>query len=142
MKKSILFAGICSMMLAMSFTSCKNTEAKIEDAQNDVLEAQQDVAEAQNEAYQMYENYKLEINEKILRNNQKIADLKVKGITGSNDAKARYNEKIAKLEESNAKLQSKLNNYTEYSEDTWESFKADVSRAVDSLENDFNRIND
>lgn len=140
MKKSIVIAGICAALLSISLTSCKNTEAKIEDAQEDVLEAKQDVAEAQNEANQVYENYKLEINEKIVKNNQRIADLKVKGITGTEDAKARFNEKIAKLEANNNQLQNKLDEYKEYSADTWESFKADVDNAIQSVENEFNEV--
>lgn len=140
MKKSIVIAGFCAALLSISLTSCKNTETKIEDAQEDVVEAKQEVAEAQNEANQVYENYKLEVTEKIVKNNQRIADLKVKGITGTNDAKARFNEKIAKLEANNAQLQTKLDEYKEYSAETFESFKADLDSAVKSVENEFNEV--
>lgn len=137
MKKSIVTLGMIAMLFAGSLTSCKNNEAKIEDAQEDVLEEKQDVAEAQNEANQEYENYKLEINEKITKNEQKIADLKVKNITGSADAKDRHNKRIAKLEAKNSELKAKLDQYTTYSADTWEAFKADVDSIATSIEKDF-----
>lgn len=137
MKKSIVTLGMIAMLFAGSLTSCKNNEAKMEDAQEDVLEAKQDVAEEQNEANQEYENYKMEINEKITKNEQKIADLKVKNITGSADAKERHNNRIAKLEAKNSELKAKLDQYTTYSADTWEAFKTDVNNAAEELERDF-----
>lgn len=137
MKKSIVTLGMIAMLFAGSLTSCKNNEAKIEDAQEDVLEAKQDVAEEQNEANQEYENYKMEINEKITKNEQKIADLKVKNITGSADAKERHNKRIAKLEARNSELKAKLDQYRTYSADTWEAFKADVDSTATSIERDF-----
>lgn len=137
MKKSILTLGMIAMLFAGTLTSCKNNEAKVEDAQEDVLEEKQDVAEAQNEANQEYENYKMEINEKITKNEQKIADLKVKKITGSADAQERHNRRIAKLEARNSELKAKLDQYTTYSADTWEAFKADVDSTATSIERDF-----
>lgn len=137
MKKSILTLGMVAMLFAGTITSCKNNEAKVEDAQEDVLEAKQEVAEEQNEANQEYENYKMEINEKITKNEQKIADLKVKKITGSADAQERHNKRIAKLEARNSELKAKLDNYSTYSADTWEAFKADVDSTANSIERDF-----
>ncbi len=141
MKKSILTLGMVAFLFAGSLTSCKNNEAKVEDAQEDVLEAKQEVAEEQNEANQEYENYKMEINEKITKNEQKIADLKVKKITGSADAQERHNKKIAKLEARNSELKAKLDKYTTYSADTWEAFKADVDSTASSIERDFESKN-
>ncbi len=141
MKKSILTLGMIAMLSAGTLTSCKDGEAKVEDAQEDVLEAKQDVVEEQNEANQEYENYKMEINEKITKNEQKIADLKVKKMTGSADAQDRHNKRIARLEEKNAELKAKLDQYTTYSADTWEAFKADVDSAADALEKEFESEN-
>lgn len=137
MKKSILTLGMVAMLFAGSLTSCKNNEAKIEDAQEDILEERQDLAEAQNKANQEYENYKMEINEKITKNEQKIADLKVKKITGSADAQERHNKRIAKLEAKNSELKAKLDQYTTYSADTWEAFKANVDSTATAIERDF-----
>ena len=132
MKKSILTLGMIALLSAGTLTSCKDGEAKVEDAQEDVLEAKQEVVEEQNEANQEYENYKMEINEKITKNEQKIADLKVKKITGSADAQERHNKRIAKLEARNSELDERSKAYETYKTD-WQKFQQEFNRDMDDL---------
>jgi hypothetical protein len=58
-------------------------------------------------------------------------------MTGSADAQKRHNERIAKLEARNSELKAKLDQYTTYSADTWEAFKADVDSTANAIERDF-----
>lgn len=138
MKKRFLSFGMIALIFAASLTSCKNTEADVKDAQEDVLDAEVELVEAQNDAAQVYENYKREVNEKITRNNQKIADLRVKEIKGTADEKARYNERMAELEAKNNELKAKLDAYADGSD--WNAFKKEVDQHLNQLETEFESI--
>lgn len=83
MKKTIVKVSTLMLILAVSFTSCKNTESNVIDAQEKVLDARVDLLESKNEATEALEKFKLEIYEKISENNKKIRDLSLKEIKGT-----------------------------------------------------------
>lgn len=140
-KQTITLFALLAITSLTFLTSCKNNEAKIEDAQENVLDAKKDLVEAKQDSLADYESFKMKVNEKITANELKIADLKVKVINGNNDAKAKYNGKVVQLQQKNEELKAKLNNYTQYSADTWEAFKTDLDNDVNNLEREFNEFN-
>jgi len=127
--------------LVMTFSSCKNNETKIEDAQEDVLEARQDLVEAETDSLADYEAFKMKINEKVTDNELKIADLRVKAVDKGKDGKERIAKRIKNLEEKNNELKAKLAGYSKYDSATWESFKTEVEKSSDNLQKEFDELN-
>jgi len=141
MKKPIIRMALAALILTASFSSCKKSEDKIQDAKEDVVDAKVDLVQAENEALKDYENYKTEISKKITDNELKIADLKVKAIESSKDKKQQLNERIADLESKNKELKVKLDSYANYSADTWDAFRKDVDERAAALEKEFDDVN-
>ncbi|MET0759247.1 MAG: hypothetical protein ABWZ56_02435 [Flavobacterium sp.] len=142
MKKStITFFALLAFTSLTFLISCKNNEEKIDDAQEDVLNAKKDLIEAEQDSLADYEAFKMKIDKKITDNELKIADLKVKVIDGNANEKAKYNEKVVQLEEKNRALETKLNNYSEYTAETWAAFKTDLDYKINELEVEFDEFN-
>ncbi|MDD3004904.1 hypothetical protein [Flavobacterium sp.] len=140
MKKSIVTISTLMLFLAVSFTSCKNTESNVINAQEEVLDARVDLLESKNEATEALEKLKLEIYEKISDNNRKIRDLSLKEIKGTPDERKEFEARINELENKNEALKSKLDAYTSYEASSFEVLKNELKENSDALEVEFKKL--
>lgn len=125
---------ILAIMAGTIFTSCKSAAQKETTAKQNVVEAKQDLKDtkASNEAE--WKVFKAESEAKILDNEQRIAELKVKMNKPGNTFDGLYRTRIEKLEAKNVELKSKLNNY-DGNETQWKTFKSDFNRDMKEIGN-------
>ena len=140
MKKTIVTFSFLAFTAFTFLTSCKNNETKIEDAQENVLDAKKELVEAKQDSLSDYETFKIKINEKITDNELRIKDLKIKAIDGSQKSKSKFNDAVVALEEKNIELKTKINTYSESSQEAWEIFRKDINKTADDLEKEFDEF--
>ncbi|AWI26643.1 hypothetical protein [Flavobacterium pallidum] len=140
MKKSILLSAV-ALCFSLSFSSCKNNEEKLKDAQKDMIQAQKKLIKAESESMREYDNFRMKISKKITDNELAIADLKIKAIDGTMSQKQKFNAQVEKLEIKNMELKQTLDAYGTYNADTWDAFKKDIDARTAALEKDFEAIN-
>lgn len=140
MKKSITSLGMLAWFFAISLTSCKDAETKVQDTQEEVLDARVDLMESKNAAAQALEHFKLDVYKKISDNNEKIRDLRVKEIKGTAQAREDYAQRIDNLQVKNEALKTKLDAYASYDESSYETFKNDLQENADELEKEFQSL--
>ena len=140
MKKTIVKISTLMLILAVSFTSCKNTESNVIDAQEKVLDARVDLLESKNEATEALEKFKLEIYEKISENNKKIRDLSLKEIKGTPKEREEFAARINQLKNKNEALKSKFDAYTSYDASSFEVLKNELKESSDALEVELKKL--
>ncbi|WP_144080022.1 hypothetical protein [Flectobacillus major] len=114
--------------------SCINTPAqRVRNAQNKVVEANKDLNKANEEYVADIQNYRHEIADKILENNQSIAKLNAQKKLGQAPDNIEYNQKVADLEQKNNEMRVKLDNYKLEGKDQWQVFKTKFSQDMDNL---------
>ena len=109
-------AGIFSVSLsnAKSVVKEKNTTIQTTTAQND------------------WANYKKEQEDKIRKNDERIAELKREKANTSKTVDSLYNKRIATLQQKNSELRTKIVTY-KYEESKWEQFKREFNHDMDEL---------
>jgi len=145
MKKSILTAALTTLMAVFTFVACHSTkEEKLEDAQENLQDAKQDLKEANNADPNAASNnatadewkaYKRDIELRIDQNNGRIQELKMKVKKPGQVLDNMREKKIKDLEDRNARLRAKLDDYKNDHSD-WAVFKAEVDKEVDDLQKD------
>lgn len=141
MKKPILTIALAFFAIGTIVTSCKsNTEKEIEAQENldkakaEVTEAHEDLREARKEATaEEWQEFKDSTNVKIDRNNQRIADLKLKIKKAGNDMDKTYQKSIDDMEQKNNELKVKMDNYKNDVNSDWNSFKREFNHDIDEL---------
>ena len=131
MKKSIV---IIAILAGTIFTSCKSAAQKETTAKQNVAEAKQDLKDTKASNAAEWKVFKAESEAKILDNEQRIAELKVKMNKPGNTFDGLYRTRIEKLEAKNVELKSKLNNY-DGNETQWKTFKSDFNRDMKEIGN-------
>lgn len=131
MNKSIF---ILALVAGTIFISCKSAAQKETTAKKNVVEAKQDLKDTKILNANEWITFKAESQDKILNNEKRIAELKVKMNKPGNTFDGLYRTRIEKLEEKNVELKSKLNNY-DGNETEWKTFKSDFNRDINEIGN-------
>jgi hypothetical protein len=133
--KFTLVALACIAVLGLS--NCKNTPTEkaegVDAAQENLEIAEQNYQEAVVDSTNEYTRYKLESNEKLKANDQKIAELKANMKAKKLKDKTNYEIKLNELEQKNAKLKSSIADYKESDKNKWEIFKVNFKKDMDEL---------
>lgn len=129
MKKTIL---ILAIVAGTFFTSCKSAQQKETRAKENVVEAKQDLKETQVSNANEWKVFKAESEAKIIDNDSRIAELKVKINKPGNTFDGLYRTRIEKLEAKNTELKSKLKNY-DGNQTGWQTFKSDFNRDMNEI---------
>ncbi len=138
MKNLKSFQGITPFLMAILIsTSCNSPAAKVEKAEDNVMEANQQLDEANKEYMAEVENYRKETSEKISSNDQRILELKANIANQKKEVRADYQKKIAALEQKNQELRKKMDDYKADSKDNWEAFKKEFNHDMEELGNAF-----
>lgn len=130
MKKSILKIAAISSITLMS---CGTNAEKVENAEANVIEANQDLNKANEDYLTEVEAYKKQTAEKIVANEQSIADFKLRVEKEKKEVKANYKKKIAELEQKNSDMKKTMDDYKAEGKDKWESFKNEFSHDMEEL---------
>jgi hypothetical protein len=131
MNKSIF---ILALVAGTTFISCKSAAQKESTAKQNVAEAKQDLKETKASNAKEWAEFKVESQAKIVDNEKRIAELKVKMNKPGNTFDGLYRTRIEKLEAKNTELKSKLNNY-DGNETEWKTFKSDFNRDMKEIGN-------
>jgi hypothetical protein len=131
MNKSIV---IIAILAGSIFTSCKSAAQKETTAKQNVAEAKQDLKDTKSANAAEWKEFRGDAEAKILDNESRIAELKVKMNKPGNTFDGLYRTRIEKLEAKNTELKSKLNNY-DGNETGWKTFKSDFNRDMNEIGN-------
>lgn len=126
--KMILVAIFATTVLV----SCKTSQQKENAAQQNVTEAKQDLRTVEVSNASDWKVFKAESEAKIVENDAKIAELKVKMNQPGNTFDGIYRTRIEKLEAKSAELKTQLNGY-DGNPSTWETFKGDFNRGMNEV---------
>jgi chromosome segregation ATPase len=140
--KNILFMLTIAMLIASgSFIGCQSPTEKKEAAEKDLQEAKQDVREAQQEVVDSlhraataaeYEAFKADAQLKIKKNNDRIAELRVKRSKPGKAMDEYYETRIVALEKRNKELKEEIDSYDRNRSD-WSEFKREFNHDMDEL---------
>src|ERR1035437_10296881 len=133
MKKSILSLATSVLIAGAFLTSSSTSSEKVENAQNNVKEANKDLDKANEEYLKDVENYKKETADKVISNDQIIAELKTKLKHEKKAAKAEYKRKVDELEQKNSEMKKKMDDYKTEGKEKWEFVKADFNKGMDEI---------
>lgn len=128
MKKILMM----SIIAGIALTSCKSAQQKEATANQNVTDAKQNLRDVQASNAEDWKVFKAESQAKIVENDKKIADLKVKMNKPGNTFDGMYRSRMEKLEAKNTELKSKLNSY-DGNETEWKTFKRDFNREMDEM---------
>ena len=129
----MLVLAACTLVTGAIFTSCNTPTQKVENAKENVIEAKNDLNTANKEYLAEIENYRKETTEMIAANEQIINEFNAKIEHDKKAVKADYKKKIAILEQKNADLKKKLDDYKEEGKDKWDIFKAEFNHDMNEL---------
>jgi predicted P-loop ATPase len=133
MKKSILVFTASAVMFSIALTSCNSPAEKVENAQEEVKDAKVDLVEANQEYLAEIDVYRIETAEKIAANEKSAAEFRARIKNDKKEAKAEYNEKIAKLEEKNSDMKKKLDDYKADGKENWQKFKTEFNHDMNEM---------
>lgn len=137
MKKTILTLAIATLFVGGLITACQSSESKVENAEDNVMNAEEELDDANMELNQARRDsiqlWKEETVSKISANEQSIVELKSKIAIQKKENKAKYEERVAVLEQKNADLKRKLGEFTDDGKSDWQMFKDEFNRDLDEL---------
>ncbi|HPH99979.1 MAG TPA: hypothetical protein PK772_06610, partial [Chitinophagaceae bacterium] len=81
-----------------------------------------------------FEQFKQISAEKIANNEKRIAALKIQLAQEGKDIKAKYEKKVAELEQKNINMKSNIDTYKEDGKDKWKLFKRSFNQDMDMLD--------
>ncbi len=125
---------IGAAMIASVFVySCNTPMQKVENADANVTEAKQNLAEAQYDYAVEVANFKKETVGKITSNEKIMADIKESMANDKKETKEAFQKQITALEQKNADLKNRIDEYKEDGSEKWQLFKREFNHDMDEL---------
>jgi len=138
---------LISPMVAIAFVAitaaasyAQNVDKKSEKARENILEGKKDVIDAkldlkaaQKDSVADYQKFKKESEKKIQNNEKSIAALKAKVSKTNSKEKAGYEKKLGVLEQKNATLKKRLEDYNTKGQTKWTTFKLKFDSDIEEL---------
>jgi chromosome segregation ATPase len=139
MKKSIKALAITVLATGALFTACSSPEKKVdkanekvEDAKENLSDAKEDLAKAKQDSLDEYNKYRAEWNDKIIKNDDKIAEYRKNMVTiKGKEAKAKAQKRVDELDRKNKEMKAKLD--ASKNDSNWEEFKREFNHDMDEL---------
>jgi hypothetical protein len=141
MNSRIFTFAIGILMAGTLLSSCESAAQKEADANDEVRDAQEDLRDAQQEARLAAQNnataeewdvFKNETDLIIIKNENRVAELKVQLKKPGKDLDEVYVKRIDVLEQKNKDLKVRMNTYESNPSD-WASFKREFNHDMDEL---------
>jgi hypothetical protein len=108
--------------------------------QNDDIFAEQDRRQITRDSIDSYQRFTSEAGQHIVRNEQVIAEIRVRIITGEAALKTRFQKRLSALEKRNNVLRRRLGQYPETEPEKQKEFKINWERNMKSLVKDLNDV--
>ena len=144
MKKTIFTIAVAMLIAGTTFTSCRSSSKKVEDAQDKVEAAQDKVAEAKEELNQVIKDsilqFKKESDAKIEAHEKSIAEFKTRIANEKKENKAKYEKRLAELELKNTDMKKRLDEYQAKGKEDWETFKDEFTKDMEALNESFREL--
>jgi len=133
MKKMIFRVTVGAIAVSSTLFSCTSKERKVEEERGNAQEARQDLREAERELNAEYPAFRIDAEEKIVRNEKRIVELRaIVDKPGTKAFDGMRKKRIEELSEKNALLRSRLNAYEKERSD-WEVFKREFNHDMNQL---------
>lgn len=132
MKKTILTMATIAI-IAVTSTSYGHTINKKSDQTKEV-DSKQDLKVTQKDSVADYQNFKKESEVRILKNEKRLADLKVKVSKADVKVKANSEKNLVALNQKNVDLKKSLVDYDPKGVTKFSSFKTEFNNEMDELE--------
>ncbi len=129
--------ALISYAATVAMISCNNsTESKaekVEEAKENVKDATKELNEARLDSAKQYANYRSEIEQRLIANDNEIAAIKIQIKAEKADTRSNSEKELDKLTQQNNRLKTTLKEHADGSYSTWELFKISLNREVDEL---------
>jgi len=139
MKKPIIILAAVAFAAMSFFAGCESPEQKVADAQEEVADAKENLADKKYDAKverkadaKEWEQFKAESKAKIVSNDKKIAELKIRMTQSGQLEEVVYKERIISLEKKNTELRKRMETY-DANQNDWASFKREFSKDMENL---------
>jgi len=141
MKKTIFTLSITFIMAGTMLSSCQSQAEKVKDAQDKMQTAQNKVVEAQLNLDQAIKDsiqqFRKASEEQINANEKNIAEFKIKIAKENKENRARYEKKLADLEQQNIEMRKRLDEFREDSKENWISFRTKFNHDMEKMGKSF-----
>ena len=136
--KTLTFILITAMFVVGSiFIGCQSSSDKVKDAQKKMEEANYDLIIAKQELDQAQKDsihqFRKESEAKITQHEKSIAEFKARISSEKRENKAKYDKKLAELEQQNSDLKKSLDEFKEDGKEQWTAFKVKFNKDMDKL---------
>lgn len=132
MKKTMLSIFAFTMMIAF-LNSCTTQSEEIENAEQEVVDANKKLDDANKAYLKDVEQYRLDTEARVRANKKSIAELKAEKAHAKKEINEEKNAEIARLEQRNDELETKMKNYKTDDETNWTRFKDEFNRDMEEL---------
>ncbi len=129
----MVFTSIAALLFVGCNNSPKDKEVDLENAKEDVTDAEAALQQSKLDSVADYNSFKESIALKLDENQRQIDEMKVTINASKDSNKAMYEKELAKLEEKNATLKAKIQNYEQGPAEEWELFKQEFNNDMDDL---------
>lgn len=115
----------------------QQSERKLKNARNDMSVAKEDLKQAKKDSIAEYQQFKTESKEKIAANEKAISELRAKQIAKGKKVDKEFEQKIQNIQERNALMKAKVDNYKADGNTNWVVFKREFNEQMKALEKSF-----
>jgi hypothetical protein len=130
MKKSVLILSACALIVTAALTNCGPRSKKVDEAQNKMDSIN---TKAKEEYLDDIKTFRKDVDEQIAANDRSIAEFRSKMKQQKRKINADYENKIAKLEQKNADLKKRIDEYKAEGKESWDKFKAEFDHDMSEL---------
>lgn len=123
------------LIAVATFTRCNTPTQKLENAKENVDQAKDDLGKAKLEYIVEIENFRKETAERMVSNEQRIAELKADIAKEKYETRVLNEKKIAELEKKNRDMRKRMDEFSEDGMDNWTSFKTEFNHDMEELGN-------
>ena len=131
--KTVKLSATGLFLITALIGSAQKADKKANSARKDVAKSEHKLIEAKKDSAANYQNFKMEAELKIIKNEKSIAELKGKKTNDNKDIQAAYDKNVLALEQRNNTLRDKLNEYNTSDKSVWLSFKDDFNTNMEEL---------
>ena len=137
MKKPILIFAIIAIVAGFALIGCQSTGKRVENAQENVQDAEHQVIVAQQDLDEATKDsineYKKVTQEKIIAQEKSIAEFKARMANDKKENRAKYEKKLAEIEQQNTDLKKRLDDFKADKKEQWEKFKTELNNELDEI---------
>lgn len=127
----------CFSTLLLSIISCesktKEKEENLQEAQEEVVIAKEELNEARLDSANQFLNYRKEINIRLKKNENKIAEIRAKTKLQTTAIRTKIDKEVVILSQKNENLKVEIKNQKDSLYSDWKSFKNRFNVKMDDL---------